>query len=125
MAHRKSRLDVALPRRVSFFSKEVSMRTLRDSAILVCVLSLLLAPRALAQTTGEIRGTAVDTNGVGLAGVTVEASSSSLQGTRTAVTGAGGAFQIPALPPGSYRVVFTLSGFAKAERQAQVRLDAT
>src|ERR1700730_1559659 len=77
------------------------------------------------QTTGEIRGTVLDSNGAGLPGVTVDASSPSLQGTRTAVTGAGGSFQIPALAPGAYRVVFSMSGFAKAERQAQVKLDAT
>lgn len=90
--------------------------------------ALLLASASgllVAQTTGEIRGTVADANGVGLPGVTVEASSSALQGTRSAVTGAGGAFQIPALPPGTYRVVISLSGFGKAERQAQVRLDGT
>ena len=42
------------------------------------------------QTTGEIRGTVADANGVGLPGATVDASSPALQGTRSVVTGAGG-----------------------------------
>ena len=41
------------------------------------------------------------------------------------MTGAGGSFQIPALAPGAYRVVFSMPGFAKAERPAQVKLDGT
>ena len=74
---------------------------------------------------GEIRGTVVDAHGAGLPGATVEVFSASLQGSRTTVTGSGGAFQLPALPPGPYRVVVTLAGFGKAEQQTQVRLDAT
>ncbi len=79
----------------------------------------------LAQTLGEIRGTVVDARGGGLPGATVEVFSPALQGSRTTVTGSGGAFQLPALPPGSYRVVVSLAGFGKAEQQTQVRLDAT
>ena len=90
-------------------------------------LSLLALGTGLlhAQTTGEIRGTVVDANGVGLPGATVDVSSPALQGARSTVTGAGGAFQVPALPPGTYRVVISLAGFGKAERQTLVRLDAT
>jgi hypothetical protein len=91
------------------------------------ILSVLfvISSALLAQTTGQIRGTVTDPSGAGLPGATVEVSSPSLQGTRTTVTGAGGAFQVPALPPGSYKVVVSLEGFAKAEQQTQVRLDAT
>ena len=90
------------------------------SSILAIVSSALLA-----QTTGQIRGTVTDAHGEGLPGATVEVFSPSLQGTRSTVSGAGGSFQIPALAPGNYRVVVSLAGFAKAEQQTQVRLDAT
>lgn len=83
----------------------------------LCAMPYLLQ----AQTTGEIRGVVVDANGSALPGATVEASSPSLQGTRVIVAGAGGTFQLPALAPGSYRLVFSMPGFSKVEKQAQVR----
>ena len=91
------------------------------------VASMLLFGSALAvaQTTGEIRGTVVDARGGGLPGATVDVTSPSLQGSRTTVTGTGGSFQLPALPPGAYKVTVTLAGFGKAEQLTQVRLDAT
>src|SRR5262249_31605598 len=90
------------------------------ASILAIVSSALLA-----QTTGQIRGTVTDAQGAGLPGATVEVSSPSLQGTRSTVTGAGGSFQVPALPPGNYPGVVSLAGLGKAEQQTQGRLDAT
>src|SRR5437667_2626518 len=101
------------------------MRLPRRSLTLVALCLACLTRVLPAQTTGEIRGTVLDANGSGLPGASVEASSSALQGTRASVTGAGGSFQIPALPPGMYRVVVAMPGFAKVERQVQVRLDRT
>lgn len=101
------------------------MRALFRSLALFALILLAGSGLAIAQTTGEIRGTVVDARGGGLPGATVEVSSPSLQGSRSTVTGAGGSFQLPALPPGSYRVVVSLAGFGKVEQQTQVRLDAT
>ncbi|MEA2490775.1 MAG: hypothetical protein QOH21_2567 [Acidobacteriota bacterium] len=91
----------------------------RCASVLVAVLALLLPLTAVAQTsrtTGAITGTVTDTSGSALPGVTVNVSSPNLQGTRTEVTDANGSYSIPALPPGRYRVEFTLSGV-----QSQVR----
>ncbi len=77
------------------------------------------------QTTGSISGRVSDPAGSALPGVTVEATSSSLQGTRTAVTDRNGAFRFPAVPPGAYRIQATLSGFRAAEKTATVSLDTT
>ena len=96
----------------------------RRLALTVSILALLCSA-AIAQTTGEIRGTVTDAHGAGLPGATVDVSSPSLQGSRSTVSGAGGAFQLPALAPGTYKVTVSLAGFAKAEQQTQVRLDAT
>ena len=70
---------------------------------------------ALAQTTGRIEGRIVDPDGRVLAGVTVTASSPSLQGLRTAVTEGDGLFRFPVLPPGNYEVKAELQGFNPLE----------
>ena len=46
----------------------------------------LVAPPAMAQTTGQIVGTVIDAQGGVLPGVTVTATSPQLQGARTSVT---------------------------------------
>ncbi|MEO8347470.1 MAG: TonB-dependent receptor, partial [Acidobacteriota bacterium] len=80
---------------------------------------------SLAQTTGDIEGQAADPSGTPLPGVTIEARSPSLQGTRVAVSGREGAYRLPGLPPGVYRVRATLASFDSQERTATVSLDAT
>jgi hypothetical protein len=71
----------------------------------------LAGPTLVAQTTGSIRGV-VQTGQTPLPGVTVEARSPSLQGSRTAVTDAQGRFNLTVLPPGKYTVTAALDGFA-------------
>ncbi len=95
--------------------------------IVVALSFLVSAGRAaVAQTTtGKIEGVVRDTSGDPLPGVTVEATSPSLQGSRSATTLADGAFRFPAIPPGTYEVRATLSGFRVAEKTAKVSLDAT
>ena len=65
-----------------------------------------------AQTTGSIAGRVTDSSGALLPGVTVEATSPALQGMRIGVSDITGLYRLPLLPPGSYTVAFTLSGFA-------------
>jgi len=95
-----------------------------SSWVLLAVGLLLIAPVAFAQTTGEITGTVSGTDGRPLPGVTVEASSPSLQGTRVSVTGNDGTFRFISLPPGSYKVKGSLSGFTTVEKLATVKLDS-
>jgi hypothetical protein len=67
--------------------------------------------------TGTLQGTARDTDGLVLPGVTVTVSSPALQGTRTTVTDENGVYVLRGLPGGEYEVVFELTGFAtKTER---------
>jgi outer membrane receptor protein involved in Fe transport len=84
---------------------------------------LLAVPALLAQTTGSIRGT-VSTGGTPLPGVTVEAKSPNLQGARTSVTDAEGHFNLTLLPPGSYTITTTLSGFAEKKQTLSLGLGA-
>ncbi len=63
-------------------------------------------------TTGVIQGSVADTTGAALPGVTVEARNLDTNLTRTLASDADGRFVFLQLPPGSYRVTFTLAGFA-------------
>ena len=81
---------------------------------LIC-LSLLLASSAEAQTqitTGVIQGVASDPSGGVLPGVTVEVKNKETDFSRSQVTDQAGRFVFLQLPPGTYTVQFTLSGFA-------------
>ena len=80
------------------------------------LLALFAAGLAFAQTTGSIEGTIVDETGTVLPGVTVEATSPSLQGTKVAVADGEGRFRLVLLPPGTYAVKFTLEGFAATDQ---------
>src|SRR5690348_4016263 len=98
-----------------------------STRVRLCTLFLFLCAflpaAASAQQTGSIQGKVVDTSGAVLPGVTVEAKSPVLPSSRTTVTDSAGAFQLPALPPGSYTITFTLSGFQTVTRQGQVQLE--
>jgi len=91
----------------------------------LAVALLLVAPLAVAQTTGTIEGVVTDQNGGALPGVTVELSSAALQGARTATTGTDGRFRFVSLNPGQYKVSGNLSGFGVVQKTATVALDAT
>lgn len=78
--------------------------------------SVVLFPLA-ARAQGSIAGSVKDPSGAVLPGVTVEASSDALiEKTRTAVTDSAGNYRIVDLPPGSYSVTFTLTGFKTVRR---------
>ena len=92
-------------------------RVVRLSIALLLVLVLVPA-LALAQgQTGSIAGVVKDTTGAILPGVTVEVASPALiEKVRTAITDGQGAYKIVSLPPGTYSVTFTLTGFSTVKR---------
>ena len=92
-------------------------------ALLALILAVYAAP-VHAQQTGSISGTVADSGGAVLPGVTVEARADVLPAPRVTVTGAGGEFRFPALPPGNYTLTFTLAGMQTLTRQARVQLQA-
>jgi hypothetical protein len=69
-------------------------------------------------STGSIAGTAKDTTGAVLPGVTVEASSPALiEKVRSVITDEQGNYKIIDLRPGTYTVTFTLPGFSIVKRE--------
>jgi protocatechuate 3,4-dioxygenase beta subunit len=89
------------------------MRVLsRLSARTILAGLLTLLPTA-ASAQAVLAGVVHDTSGAILPGVTVEASSPVLiEKSRTAVTDGTGQYRLTQLPPGTYEVVYTLTGFS-------------
>jgi len=87
----------------------------------------LISGSAFAQTTqtgSTLTGVVKDASGGVLPGVTVEASSLALiEKTRSAVTDSTGQYRITGLPPGSYTLTFSLSGF-NSYKHADVQLSS-
>src|SRR5918996_1260152 len=91
------------------------MRTFLGGVLLIGL--TLIAP-SLAFAQASIAGTARDTSGAALPGVTVEASSPALiEKVRTAITDDRGLYRIVNLPPGTYTVTFALPGFNQVKRE--------
>jgi Carboxypeptidase regulatory-like domain len=84
---------------------------------MLCGMACVVALPATAWAQASIAGTAKDSSGAVLPGVTVEASSSALiEKTRSVVTDGTGQYRIVDLRPGTYTVTFTLEGFATVQR---------
>ncbi len=91
------------------------MRT-KGLAFLVLVVVLLWAVPASAQVdvaSATLKGTITDQHDALVAGATVTATSIDKGISRTAKTGTEGTYQIPALPPGVYKVEIEAQGFNK------------
>jgi len=80
-------------------------------AALPATLVLLSAPASAADLTGQLRGTVVDADGIGIPGVVVNITSDKLQGARSIDTDMDGNFRALALPPGDYDVHIDKAGF--------------
>jgi outer membrane receptor protein involved in Fe transport len=95
------------------------MKAFRNLTIALAVFALGtgIALAQVSATTGAISGTAADETGAVLPGVTVTATSPQMQGQQVTYTDAGGSYRIPAIPPGTYTVVFELPGFTTYVRE--------
>ncbi|MGE0462642.1 MAG: carboxypeptidase regulatory-like domain-containing protein [Vicinamibacterales bacterium] len=95
------------------------------SGMAVALAFMAVAPPAFAQSA--FTGVARDTSGGVLPGVTVEVASPVLiEGAKSAVTDASGAYRIVDLRPGTYTVSFSLPGFKTARFEGvELRTDFT
>src|SRR6266511_4267867 len=87
---------------------------LRSFAALLAI-TLFAWPAAAQEQTGAIAGVVKDSTGAVVPGATIEARSPSAVGVSTAVSDAQGLYRFPALPPGTYEVSASLSGFVPAK----------
>ncbi|MBA3243306.1 MAG: TonB-dependent receptor, partial [Acidobacteria bacterium] len=80
------------------------------------VMTLILAPAGLAQTTstGALSGVVTDPTGAIVSGVAITAANASTGEQRTVSSQDNGAYVIPQLPPGIYQIEATKSGFKRA-----------
>ena len=101
--------------------RETTMRVLARHLVTGILTILLMATAASAQQTGTLSGLVRDAQGGVLPGVTVTVTGAALiGGPRVAVTGAAGSYQLAALPPGTYDVVYELTGFTPLRREGIV-----
>src|SRR6185503_930012 len=92
-------------------------------AILIAIGSLIPATLAAqGLQTGILSGVVKDPDGLPVPGATVIVTSSVLQGSRTAVTDAIGAYILRGLPPGTYEVLFQFSGTSDVKETVAVPL---
>jgi hypothetical protein len=80
-------------------------------AIAVLMLVVLPLPSAWAQGTAQINGTVRDESGAVLPGVSVTMTNVDNGFTRTVFTNEAGAYAMPSLPTGPYRLEASLQGF--------------
>ena len=89
-----------------------------DRRTFTTLLAGAIAAPATAFAQATLTGTVKDNSGAVLPGVTVEASSSALiEKVRTAVTDGAGQYRSINLPPGTYSVTFSLTGFSNVRRE--------
>jgi outer membrane receptor for ferrienterochelin and colicin len=100
---------------------------MRRHVWLAAMLVLVAAATSFAQgtQTGTLSGTVLSPDKLPLPGVSVSISSPALLGVRTVVTDQNGGYIFKALPNGTYKVSYQLSGFATIEKSVAVALGNT
>ena len=79
--------------------------------VMCAFVGLFSSSSAWAQATAELSGRVIDESGAVLPGVTVTATQTDTGFTRTVVTDESGAWVMPNLPTGPYRLEISLQGF--------------
>jgi carboxypeptidase family protein len=94
------------------FPAEGSMSRFQGSALLVTML-LALSSAAFSQASStSLQGTVTDPSGSAIPSATIHITDAASKTERTAITGAQGEYRFLALPPGTYSLSVTASGFA-------------
>jgi len=81
------------------------------SPLMLSLLVLVFAANAFSQNTAKILGTVSDQSGAAVVGATVTIKSTASSIERSTQTNSTGAYEVPALPPGTYSVQVQMAGF--------------
>src|SRR6478672_11616558 len=81
------------------------------SPLMLSLLVLVFAANAFSQNTAKILGTVSDQSGAAVVGATVTIKSTASSIERSTQTNSTGAYEVPALPPGTYSVQVEIAGF--------------
>lgn len=99
----------------------------RAASVIALLVGLFALPHVLrAQTTSTIEGTVTDKQGLGVSGAEVRVEGSTAAASRSVTTESNGAYQIPGLPAGTYKLTVTRDGFrAETFNDLEVTLNRT
>src|SRR5437016_2611031 len=86
---------------------------LETFSVLILVTGFVLIPAAAQVTTGNIRGTVVDTSEGGIGNVTVILTNVQMGTQRVVTTNGVGDFNAPSMPLGDYQISAEIAGFQK------------
>src|SRR5581483_2460810 len=100
---------------MTLFVQRFGLRFLFLGAVVLALTSVMPAQSA---GTGAIAGTITDPAGAVIQGATVTATDIRTGESRTATSTSTGAYVVPLLRPGTYRVVISKPGFKNTERPA-------
>src|SRR5277367_359712 len=100
----------------------VNVRVFKPIVVCVCLLLLLVGSAVAQETTGGIVGTVKDQSGASIPNATITVTSSDLVGTKTLQTDASGYYRFANLPPGSYTITITATGFSTEKRTLTVEV---
>src|SRR5579871_6317618 len=89
-----------------------TMKRISTSFFVPIVLGLAFGLMALAQSVSQISGTVKDASGLGVPDAQVSVTQTATGVTRTAVTASSGAYSLPSLPIGPYRMEVKKEGFS-------------
>src|SRR5215468_6606211 len=97
--------------------KQMCGRNVLSIAAALVVLLFSLATNSSAQVSASIGGTVSDPTGALIPGVDVTATNVNTGISTTQLTNEAGAYQMPSLQPGTYRLRASLPGFQTATRE--------
>jgi len=97
------------------------------ASVIALLVGLFALPHVLlGQTTSTIEGTVTDKRGLGVSGAEVRVEGSTVAASRSVTTESNGAYQIPGLPAGTYKLTVTRDGFrSESFNHLEVTLNRT
>src|SRR5215471_20451682 len=101
------------------------LRRIVPTMLLLCLAISAPLLRAQTTTTGELAGTVTDPTGAVVTTSTVTVTNVATGAKATAQTNSTGAYRFPLLPPGTYKVTASASGFRTVDKTIDIGLGSS